>query len=89
MKKKLKMEAEIQQKEYERAIQSRRSRKEETSHGKPSPTTGGKAPVNKVGTDNELTTPSRRRGKRTHRKAAPSFGEKTPKGKRWAPLANR
>ncbi|KAJ1254002.1 hypothetical protein BS78_K136500 [Paspalum vaginatum] len=54
MKKKLKIEAEILQKEYEKAMQSRRSRRHETSHGKPSPAPGGKAPVNMA--KNNLTT---------------------------------
>ncbi|WVZ50245.1 hypothetical protein U9M48_001519 [Paspalum notatum var. saurae] len=92
MKKKLKMEAEIQQKEYERAMQSKRSRRQETRYDRPSPAPGRKAPAkkdgfnltrpmwqvkeapsNKVGTDNKLSTPTRRsRGRRSQRKAVPA-----------------
>ena len=57
MLKKLKIETKIQQMEYERAMQSRRSRSQETRCDRPRTALGGKAPEKRHGAESKLTTP--------------------------------
>ncbi|WVZ48697.1 hypothetical protein U9M48_000116 [Paspalum notatum var. saurae] len=57
MLKKLKIEAKIQQKEYERAMQRRRLRSQETRCDRPRTAPGGKAPEKRHGAKSKLTTP--------------------------------